>query len=81
MYKNISYIFDGKRYIASKIVTLDNVTFYQEFLSADIMHPHTVYAEKVGEEYRAVKEQDIYSALRRKYAVNKALLDGKIVMD
>ena len=79
MRKTKIYTIDGKEYIATKIVKLNNKK-YQELFSADIMHPDILYVENVDGRLSLVEDWDIYCALREKYAIDKRSLNGQLVL-
>jgi len=71
-------IINGKEYIATKKVRM-NGRVYQEYCSANIMMPHTLYMEE--KEDKLVEHWKTYFALREKYAIDRRMLSGKLILD
>jgi len=71
-------VINGKEYIATKLVRLNDI-IYQEYCSANIMMPHTLYMEE--NEDKLVTRWKTYLALREKYAIDRRMLSGKLVLD
>jgi len=74
--KDSATIINGKRYIPTKLVYLDeHHAVYQEYISADIMNPEVIYVAHDSKNKGSVLDEQspLYTALREKYTDRETL--------